>query len=68
MIDLRIVIASLPLNAVDTEWENEEYPCYSCDGEGETEDEEYNDDTEEYETTKYSFSLGLSCIWLSILF
>ena len=35
------------INAVDTEWENEEYPCYSCNGEGETEDEEYNDDTEE---------------------
>ena len=39
------------INAVDTEYENEEYPCYSCNGDGETEDEEYNDETEEYETT-----------------
>ena len=39
------------INSVDTEWENDEYPCYSCGGDGETEDEEYNDETEEYETT-----------------
>lgn len=39
------------INAVDAEWENDYYPCYNCGGEGEMEDEEYNDDTEEYETT-----------------
>ena len=39
------------INAVDAEYENDYYPCYNCGGDGEIEDEEYNDETDEYETT-----------------